>query len=184
MEFSLVYRSSIIIGAYKGWLSNADKVLDIGCGNAVVTEEIRKYFSCPVTGTDIQDYRKRDIPFRCIVEPDKLPFKNKEFSVCMFNDVLHHCYKQEELINDALRVADRVLIFEMEPTMISKFLDYAINQIHNRKMPIPLKIRRSTEWLDFFKSLDFIDLEYRPVKRPVFYPFINYAFQLKNKGPK
>lgn len=183
MEFSLIYRSKIIIAAYKDWLFASDRVLDIGCGNAVVTEELRKYFHCSIVGTDILDYQRRSIPFKIMTDQSKLPFEDNEFDISMFNDALHHCNDQEGLLNEAFRVANRILIFEMEDTLMAKILDVLINQIHNPKMNTSFNIKTLEQWCSYFKRLNF-DFEYRKIKKPsIFYPFRNFAFKVKKSNP-
>lgn len=181
MEFTLIYRSKIIIKAYQGWIANTDKVLDIGCGNGVVTEELRKNLQCLIVGTDVLDYRKRDIPFRVMTDKSGLPFKDNEFDTAMFNDSLHHCDDQEALLKEAARVAKKVLIFEMEPTLIAKILEVCLNRIHNPLMNIPFNIRTSEDWRCYFTRLNF-DFEYWKIEKPFFYPFDNFVFVLKRKS--
>lgn len=179
MEFSLIYRSKIIIRAYKDWISSSSRVLDIGCGNAVVTEELKKYFRCFIVGTDLLDYRKRDIPFKAIIDKDKLPFKEKEFDISMFNDLLHHCKDWKGMLSEALRVAGRVLIFEMEPAIIAKISDWLINKIHNPNTNIAINLKTLEQWKIYFEKLN-LDYECRKIEKPLsFYPFINFAFNLK-----
>src|SRR3989338_3343634 len=179
MEFSLIYRSKIIINAYSGWISGSSMVLDIGCGNAVVTDELKRHFGCDLTGTDIMDYRKRDIPFELMKSKRKLPFKDKSFDAAMFNDVLHHCEAQEDLLREAARVAKKILIFEMEPTLTARIADFIVNKIHNSKMNAAFEIRRSDEWKGYFKKMKF-DFDYRDIKKPfTFYPFVNFSFKIE-----
>lgn len=179
MEFTLIYRSRIVISAYKNWIMPSDRVLDAGCGNAVVSEELRRHYSCSVVGTDILDYRKRAIPFKIMTEPGRLPFGNGEFDICMFNDALHHCNDQEGLLQEAARVAGTVLIFEAEPTFTAKAADFITNLFHNRDMNIPFNMRTPDEWRDCFKRLKF-GFEYRKIRKPnPIYPFSNFAFNLK-----
>lgn len=178
MKFSLIYRSKIITDAYSGWITGSDRVLDVGCGNAVVTFELGRRFGCQITGTDLLDYRKAGIPFKIMAGPDKLPFSDKEFNVCVFNDALHHCRNHEGMIREALRVAERVLVFEMEPTLAAKLLDIFINQIHNSHMDIPLNMKTSSEWCAWLKKLNF-NFELRKIRRKFFYPFSNFAFSIK-----
>lgn len=181
MEFTLKYRSKVIIDAYDGWISPSDTALDIGCGNCVVSEELKKHFECSIYGTDVLDYRKRDIPFKLMKDPRALPFGDKEFEVAMFNDALHHCDDQEALLIEAARVAKSVLLFEMEPTITAKVVEILINQIHNPAMNIPFNIRTKDEWTRLFKRLNF-DFELRGIKKPsVFYPFVNFAFKIKKQ---
>lgn len=183
MDFFLKYRSRMIITAYQDWISKTDSVLDIGCGNAVVSDELRQYFGCSITGVDILDYRKRDILFQHLSAPDKLPFRNKEFRISMFNDVLHHCQYWQKMIEEAFRVSERILIFEMESTRIAKILDLLVNLIHNSKMNRVINGKSSQEWKLCLRRLGFI-ADYRQVKKPaIIYPFSNFAFNVINQRP-
>ena len=180
-DFTLAYRSRVVINAYTGWLSPRTKVLDVGCGNAVVSEELKKHFKCTVVGTDILDYRKREVPFKIMTNPKKLPFNDNEFDVCMFNDALHHCDDQDALLKEAARVAGNMLLFEMEPTITAKIVEVLITQIHNPNMNIPFNIKTKERWESDFKRLNF-DFEHRKIKKPsILYPFVNFAFNLKKQ---
>jgi len=182
MELSLIYRSKIIVRAYEGWISLADRVLDIGCGNAVVTEELRKHFCCNFVGTDVLSYCQRNIPFKLMGNPDKLPFCDQEFEIAMFNDTLHHCYNVEAILNEALRVARKILVFEVEPTLIVKITDMLANQIHNQKMNKAVNLNTSGYWRAYFKDLGF-DFEFRKVKKPSpFWIPNNFAFKLSKNN--
>ena len=155
-------------------------VLDIGCGNGVVSYEIKKHFNCNLVGTDILNYLKRDIPLKKTIDEDKLDFKDNEFDLGLFNDALHHMpyNTQFKLIKEALRVCSKVIIFEVKPTFIAKAVDYLINRIHNSDMPIPLSFREEREWTQRFKE-EGISFEIFNVKKPVcLYPFSNFLFIL------
>src|SRR5260221_12795679 len=117
-QFSTTYRSKLIIDSYKNWIKTNDRVLDVGCGNGIVTEELKKYFHIDVTGCDMLNYLQVDLPFIQMHAENKLPFKQNSFDIIMFNDVLHHTAKdnQEKLLQEALRAGDKVLIFEVQPT--------------------------------------------------------------------
>lgn len=182
MESTLLYRSKIIIRAYKDWIYPSQVVLDVGCGNGVVADELRKHFLCKVAGTDIIDYRKREIPFKIMADPAKLPFRNNEFDICMFNDALHHCSGQESLLKEAMRVAKSIVIFEVEPAPLAKIADFLINQLHQPRMNIPFNMKTPNGWRDVFEGLGFYS-EYRKVEKPSFlYPFSNFAFKLTNES--
>lgn len=177
MSLTLIYRSKIIISAYQGWIAKSSHVLDIGCGNAIVTEELRKHFRCFVTGTDILNYAKRKITFTPMSHYDKLPFHNKEFDIAMFNSALAHCQDCKEILTEALRVANEVLIFEAEPSLLLGVWDRFIGRFYHHEMNPQINIRTSAQWKLEFRGLNF---EYHQVKTSWWYPFKHFVFRIKS----
>jgi len=180
-----VFRGKLIAGTYTGWVNNYRiRILDIGCGTGVVGHELMKTFSFrKLVGCDIENYLLVDIPFTKLRSLNKLPFKNKEFDVAMFNDVLHHTSfnNQKALINESLRVATNTLLFELKPTWLGKRLDLLINKIHNPRMNIPFTYRKPEEWEKLFKNMD-LKYELKTVKSPFWYPFSHIAYKISSKG--
>jgi ubiquinone/menaquinone biosynthesis C-methylase UbiE len=156
------------------------KVLDIGCGNAVVGHEVQQSFGCRLTGTDVLSYRKRDIPFKLMPSPCQLDFADGEFDIGLLVDVLHHIPfdTQHLVIEESLRVCKGVLVFEVAPTWIAKALDIAMNKIHNSEMNLCLTHRNHAGWQELFETRR-IPYRFHPVKK-LFpgYPFTNYLFAL------
>ncbi len=179
------YRSKLIIKQIAPFISKDKKVLDIGCGNGMVSYEIKKYFNCDITGIDTLSYIKKDIFFKKMEEEDKIPFNDKEFDIGLFITVLHHISfeKQIKIIKEALRVCSEVLVYEQEPTFRAKVIDYLFNKIfYNKKMHIPLAQRTKEEWGEFFRK-NKIDYTNYDVKRPGWwYPSINFLFCLKKEN--
>ncbi len=180
METTLKYRSRIVLGAIAPFLSKDKRVLDIGCGNGVVSQEIRAHFACDLAGTDILSYLKKKIPFKLMNKPDALDFNDRAFDVGLLIDVLHHIPfdRQLALIQEARRVCRVVLLFEVKPTLIAKAVDHLINQIHNPAMPLPLTHRSQEDWMALFDA-NHIPAQFFSVKKPAFfYPSTNYLFSL------
>lgn len=183
MEATFKYRSRIIIKGITPFLNKKSKVLDIGCGNGVVSQEIEKHFGCSIKGTDVWEYLIRNIEFKKMPSRDKLDFKNGEFDVGLFNDVLHHISSERQiiLVKEALRVCKQVLIFEVKPTFIAMLVEYPLNWLNNINVANPLSHRDKEGWMQLFKE-NHIYCEFYHIERPSFwYPFVNYLFCLENK---
>lgn len=176
------YRSLLIANTYKSWIAPQKKVLDIGCGNGVVSLSLQEKLNISVTGCDVITYVSKQLPYIQMSSEDKLPFGNKTFDVAMFNDVLHHMPKnnQKKLLAEAFRVASVVVIFEVQPTLRGKIFDFLLNKIHHMTMRIPFTFRTISGWTTLFDELR---LSYKVylVPTPVLYPFSHVAFQLKKK---
>ncbi|NQU98267.1 class I SAM-dependent methyltransferase [Candidatus Woesearchaeota archaeon] len=182
METTIKWRGRILIKAIKRFSLQDKKVLDIGCGNGVITDQLQKYFNLKITGLDILNYLTKKIDFQLMKEEDKIPYKDNKFDLGIFTDALHHMpYKiQVKLIKEALRVSKEVLIFEVAPTFKGKLIDFLINQIHNANMPILLTHRNKQDWMKVFAKNN-IKAEFYPVKTPFIYPFIHYLFHLRKE---
>jgi len=180
MEFTINIRSKIIISGYKNRIKQTDSIVDIGCGNGFIARNLKNHFKCKITGTDIMNYLEWDMPFFKVKDDFKLSCKNKQFNVAVINDVLHHCEKdvQVKLIKEALRVSEKVLIFETKPTIIAKVIDVLLNKIHSADMPVPLTHKNMSEWKKVFEKLG-VKYEVAMPKVPFYYPIKHYVFELK-----
>ena len=181
-KITSAYRSKLIIGAYRKYIKANQIILDVGCGNGLVSHELKKYFHIGVTGCDIISYLQYDIPFIKMKSKKILPFAGKTFDQVMFNDVLHHMEKtnQKIILQEALRIANSVLIFEVIPTFKGKLFDYLMNKIHNPKMNLCFTFRTKDQWEKVFRDLQ-VNYSVIEVPRPILYPFSHIAFHLTKK---
>lgn len=179
--FTTRYRAKIIANVYKDYLKSDDKILDIGCGNGIVTRYLIDHLNLDIWGTDIQEYLKELIPFQKMISNRELPFKNDSFDWALFNDVLHHSQEIPILIREGLRVAERVLIFEVKPSLIAKIIDKGINFFHNKKMPVPLNFLNFAEWEELLKKLNCC-YKIIKLKKPYwFYPLSNFLIVIERR---
>lgn len=181
MEATLKYRGRVIISGIKPFINEKTKILDIGCGNGVISDQIAKYFNCSMTGTDIWRYLHREMPFKKILDRDKLDFQDGEFDVGLFNDVLHHIPQDRHitLMREALRVCRKVLIFEVAPTFMAKLVEFPLNWINNIRVANPLAHRDRENWMRLFKENNILCTFYQIRKPSFWYPFVNYLFYLE-----
>jgi len=183
MELTLRLRARHIGRSIAPYLSQNSKVLDIGCGNGVVTLELRNIFGFDISGTDVAKYLKKNIPFTQMKTATQLDFEDKHFDVGLINDVLHHIAydNQVELIQEAARVCKMVLIFEAKPSQPAFFFDKVLNRIHNKDMPIPLTFRHQEDWEKAIVAKG-LTCSGKELKRPfVFYPFQNFLLKVASK---
>ncbi len=174
------YRSKLIIRVFHRWLKDREKILDVGCGNGIVTKLLISQIGIKATGCDIRNYLiYDDIPF-VRIKNNKLPFSKKKFDALLLIDVLHHLpfEKQENLIQESLRVANKVLIFEAKPTIAGKLADIILNKYHYGNLKTPLSFRDINNWKILFKKLS---LKYRTatLDKPFWYPFSHIAFVIQ-----
>jgi SAM-dependent methyltransferase len=167
MEFTTKYRGRFVIRAVQPFIAPGSAVLDIGCGNGVISCEISKVLGCRLVGTDILDYTRKAIEFKKMTRQDSLDFDDGAFDVALFVESLHHMPLglQLSLIREALRVAPQVLVYEVEPNRLVKFFDYWLNQFHNPDMPFTFAFRSKGEWLNLFRE-NGIPVELGIVKKP------------------
>lgn len=170
------YRGSLIKGVYKKWIKTGDRVLDVGCGNGYVADLLARELNIKITGCDVKNYLCVIVPFVKLGKNNKLPTVNKKYDAVMYNDVMHHidAKDQEGVILEGLRVGKKVLLFEMEPTILNKILDYVLNKFHYDSLDTPLSFRTARDWGKLFKKMS---LKYKvvKVKRPFWYPFSHIA---------
>jgi len=178
-DYTSKYRFNLIINSVNSWLISHERVLDVGCGNGVVSKLLEDHFNLKLTGCDVLDYIGKDIRFIHMKDKNVIPFKNNAFDTVFFIDTLHHASKenQKTLLKEAGRVAKKIIIFEVLPTITGKVADYLINQLHNRNMEICFTYRYDNEWRILFNELNY---QYNTffVKKPLLYPFCHIAYKL------
>lgn len=181
MTFTQKLRANVFLNAIdkNNLILNGHSILDVGCGNGVVSNEIMKMYDCKLTGTDTIEYLNTPINFKLMNQDNILDFDDKSFDTGLLIDVLHHIpyKKQMQIIEETLRVCRTVIIFEDKPTLLLRFTDYLINQIHNKDMAIVYAFRINSEWIRFFRRNNINAKEFN-VKKGI-YPFEHYLFQLK-----
>jgi ubiquinone/menaquinone biosynthesis C-methylase UbiE len=183
MEWTLRLRAKHIARSIAPYVTKDSQVLDIGCGNGVVTLELRNLFGFDILGTDVANYLKKGIPFMQMKTATQLDFADQHFDVGLINDVLHHIDydNQVKLIQEAARVCKTVLIFDAKPSRLTFFFDKALNRIHNKDMPIPLTFRHLAEWEKAIAATG-LTCAGKELERPfVFYPFQNFLLRVAGK---
>ncbi len=101
-------------------LARADpqSLVDVGCGEGILSERIARRFGCPVVGLDLDDpklrehWRQRRAPGLEFVAGDghQLPFDDKAFDCAAAIEVLEHVPDPHKTLAEMRRVARRYIV--------------------------------------------------------------------------
>ena len=171
-----------MIKFYQRFILNGDNVLDIGCADGKLAVELRNQLrrKFELTGVDVLP---NNPPYKFkLIKDNNLQFRDKEFDVAMFNDVLHHMphKNQEKMIDEALRVANTVLIYEAPRSPVIKIIDILLNKINDKRIALPLAMRNIEEWISLFKRKN-LAFESKVIGMDLTSPFLNYCFMIKKQ---
>jgi SAM-dependent methyltransferase len=175
------YRAKLITQAFSKWITKGERALDIGCGNGHIASHLRNTFSLHIIGCDVKNYLAVNVPFK-LIKNGNLPSSTKKYEVAFLIDVLHHLDydNQFELINKAMKISKKLLIFEVRPTMMGKLFDIVLNKYHYGDLHVPLAFRDPVSWQYLFKKHGYIST-FQPVPKPIWYPFSHIAFLVERK---
>jgi ubiquinone/menaquinone biosynthesis C-methylase UbiE len=141
------------------FIKKGSKILDLGCGSAIVAKTLKDFFEAEILGVDIEDKRVVNIPFQ-IIDGKNLPFKENEFDLVFISYVLHHAENPVKLLKEAKRVSkEKIIIFEnLAENFLTKFLNlfhlFTFNLFFQKKQKINFaNFKESKEWEKIFKNL-------------------------------
>ena len=162
-------------------------VLDVGCGEGYVMEELAARGAGELFGADVVDIRReKSRPFRLFDGVD-LPFIDRRFDVVVLSFVLHHVPNERKraLLREALRVCrGTVVIVEDTPATL---LDRLMNRHHGESYRRQIKstaaygFLTAGEWRWLFRGMG-LEPEMRPLSRfcrSLLQPFARTAFLLR-----
>ena len=168
-------------------LEPAASVLDIGCGEGYVLDELAARGVTNVQGVDIVDIRQtKDYPFR-LYDGETVPFPDRTFDLVILSFVLHHVPNEKKLalLDEALRVSRaKVVIVEDTPsTAFDRFMNQRHGESYRRKIHSQAAFGFLTEgeWRWLFRGMG-IEPETRPLSRfcrSILQPFARTAFILR-----
>jgi len=139
----------------QGFIKKGSKILDWGCGTAIVGKTFQDFFQAELFGVDVQDVRTVKIPFK-ITDGKSLSFPENSFDVVLINYVLHHSEDPVSVLKEAKRVArDKIVIYEDLPEDI---LSKLICQLHGISFdiffgnPTKTSFKSESDWEKIFKE--------------------------------
>jgi len=114
--FSKIYRGAArhMCLACQPYIKKGSKILDLGCGSAIIGKTFQDFFKAEILGIDIVDKRVEKISFQ-IYDGKNIPFPENSFDLVLINYVLHHSQDPIALLKEAKRVSKKIIIFEDLP---------------------------------------------------------------------
>ncbi|MBI2061498.1 MAG: methyltransferase domain-containing protein [Nitrospirae bacterium] len=149
-------------------LSPGDHVLDVGCGDLLVGQQITHLLKVQWTGVDILEYHRTGLPFHRY-DGRTLPFPPNHFSTVLLSFVLHHCEDPDAILRECVRVSSsRLLMVEDIPEgrmeiALAKVHDYLANNLTQEGIPRPYRFKSLAGWQSSLASLDLDVVRIRPL---------------------
>ncbi|MFX1340296.1 MAG: class I SAM-dependent methyltransferase [Promethearchaeota archaeon] len=160
------------------FLNKEGKILDIGGGLGTVSYLLKKkgYDSKVIDVQDVSIFK--DIQ-PLIYDGIKIPFNDNIFDIALILTVLHHTKSPEIILNEAKRVAKRIIIIEdIYNSLLQKYLTFLIDSFANFQFfNHPHSNKNHNEWIRLFKNLNLEVIEYRIIKTAPFVHQVTYLLK-------
>ncbi len=150
-------RIRVLVEEICNLLPKNSKVLDVGCGDGNIDRLImQRRPDVNIEGIDILQRKKTHIRVTQF-DGDNIPFKDNEFDVVMFVDVIHHASNQLLLLEEAKRVSRKYLLIKDHTNngflafSTLKFMDWVGNRHHD--VVLPYKYWSYEEWVSVIGKL-------------------------------
>jgi len=164
------------------WLNPADNIIDIGCGNGVLCNELSS-LGYKITPLDVMNSSFIDSVTPVIYDGIRTPFEDNTFSAGLLITVLHHTKSPEQLLTEALRIAGRLIIIEeIYSNHFEKWFTYIIDSIFNLEFfGHPHSNLTDSLWKEMFERhrLRLVDASYS--KSLLFLKRVTYILESEKK---
>jgi len=220
IEFERMVKRQLVVGCDRSMLYEAirerstiifeevasrftgQSLLDIGCGNGLISKMARPYFA-DIQMLDVVNYvsPEIDLPYLPYREGEVLPVTKKYDSVLLLT-VLHHSNDPMVLLKESWRVTNRRLIIiesvfgvhaqvaggpyeladcaEPEQIAYAVFVDWLYNRVLNDNIPVPYNFTTPGRWAEVFSECDMRVAEVQNLGQDIkIAPELHYMFVLE-----
>ncbi|MEK6808760.1 MAG: class I SAM-dependent methyltransferase [Nanoarchaeota archaeon] len=180
-----IKRSENVVKQFKGLIDENDTVLDVGLGNGIIADYIKKVFKANIEGVDVVDYNETDIK-NTIYDGLYLPFANNSYDCVLILETLHHCTDFKLVLKEAKRVVKkRVIIMEdIHEGIFEKYLLLFHDYISNIRKGVscPYNFQSREKWRGIFTDIGMkIEIEKDYISKFLFFDSKHVIFPL-SKG--
>ena len=164
------------------FLQNRGNILDVGCGNGAFVLQCRQA-GMNVETIDIRNKSAFVSVTPVLYDGKKLPFQDKAFESVMFITVLHHTLFPEELIKEAMRIGERLVILEdVYENKWQKHLTWWVDSLVNLEFKgHPHTNKTDVAWLSCFQEMGLQLEEHRKYNFLVFFKQTLYCLKTASK---
>jgi len=146
-------RARDTINHFARYLHPSESILDIGAGIGDITALLQGR-GHPVTALDVQDFSLVPSVKPVIYDGQTMPFTDKQFDTALILTVLHHTPRPEQVLDEAIRVAQRVIITEdIFYTTLHKYATFFMDSLLNLEFfGHPHSNKTDAQWRALFKK--------------------------------
>lgn len=160
-------------------LSGCTTLLDLGCGDMILTESLHQQSDIQLTAVDTVDTNLSHLPV-FLYNGNTIPFPDNTFDATMVAYVLHHCSDITAVLREIKRVTSKRIII-MEEVYKGRVAEKILhlhdsgNRFLSTKMKIPCNFMKIEQWHEAFVALN---LTVRTSERIYQYPTMNVTHQV------
>ena len=160
------------------FIKQRSKIIDIGCGSAIIANTFQTFFDTEIIGVDVVDRRLFPIAFS-LINGKKLPFASKSFDNALIAYTLHHSKDPIFLLKEVIRVCKgKIFIYEDLPEgllskVFCKIHGFSFDKLFGNKNKTTFKTEE--EWQEVFNALKLnlifdkqVSYSFEPVKKKLF----------------
>lgn len=157
------------------YLSREQKIVDIGSGNCALVKLLLKE-GYHVVPCDISNKSRFPDISPVIANGDVLPFQDNEFDVALLITMLHHTPTPENIVLEASRVADQLIIIEdIYTNVIQKYLTFFVDSLVNWEFKgHPHSNKTDVRWNKLFNKLKLTVVRKKTYKFLLFFKQVLY----------
>ena len=167
-------RAKGLIAVFHEFIGSSAKIIDVGAGVCNITERLNTegYETMALDVVNLSMVKGLD---PIIYDGQKIPFKDNVFSVGLVITVLHHITNQENLLSEAMRVAQRVIIMEdVYKSKLRRWITFIFDSLFNLEFRgHPHSNRTDEGWKQLFK-----DKKYKLVAEKSFSSYLVFSHKI------
>lgn len=170
------------------FFTKGETVLEVGSGNGALTKLLRTE-GMKMSALDVVDKSLFEDVVVEVYDGNKFPFTDKQFDVCQLITMLHHTTNAEQLIREAKRVSNRVIIMEdMYEGLFQKYLTWFMDSLVNWEFyGHPHTNQTDADWKELFERNGLVVEKVEYYRFLLFFKQVTYVLthaETQRKGEK